>query len=214
MAAVLAALGVPVTASGWLGADNDGVFTAAFAARGITDTMLRLPGSTRTNIKLADAERGDSTDINLPGLALAPEALAQAEADLLAALRAQVRPGDWCELAGSLPPGASADVWERLARALAAQGAHIAIDTGGAVLLQLLQCLADRARGSLVPVALVWLALHPAAMSSQASFWTSSEALWLVARCARWPRWPTPHRRCAAATACSTSWFRSVATAR
>jgi len=33
----------------------------------------------------------------------------------------------------------------------------------------------------LVPVALVWLALHPAAMSSQASFWTSSEALWLAA---------------------------------
>ena len=155
VAAVLAALGVPVTASGWLGADNDGVFTAAFAARGITDAMLRLPGSTRTNIKLADAERGDSTDINLPGLTLAPEALAQAEADLLAALRAQVRPGDWCELAGSLPPGASADVWERLARALAAQGAHIAIDTGGAVLLQLLQRLADPARGSVVPVALV-----------------------------------------------------------
>ena len=33
----------------------------------------------------------------------------------------------------------------------------------------------------LVPVALAWLALHPAAMSSQASFWTSSEALWLAA---------------------------------
>ena len=33
----------------------------------------------------------------------------------------------------------------------------------------------------LLPVALAWLALHPAAMSSQASFWSSSEALWLVA---------------------------------
>ncbi|CAM3442236.1 1-phosphofructokinase family hexose kinase [Paracidovorax anthurii] len=153
VAAVLAALGVPVTATGWLGADNDGVFTAAFAARGIGDGMLRLPGATRTNIKIADAQRGDSTDINLPGIALAPEALARAEAGLAAALRARVRAGDWCELAGSLPPGADAGVWERLARALAAQGAHLAIDTGGAVLGALLRALADPARGAPVPVA-------------------------------------------------------------
>jgi len=152
VAAVLAALGVPVTATGWLGADNDAVFAAAFAARGITDGMLRLPGATRTNIKIADAARGDSTDINLPGLALEPAALARAEADLTAALCAQVRAGDWCELAGSLPPGADAAVWERIARAVAALGARIAIDTGGAVLRQLLAALADPARGAVVPV--------------------------------------------------------------
>ena len=48
--AVLAALNVPVAASGWLGADNDGIFRAAFARRGIADHMLRLPGSTRTTL--------------------------------------------------------------------------------------------------------------------------------------------------------------------
>ncbi|MCU4118355.1 1-phosphofructokinase family hexose kinase [Variovorax sp. N23] len=155
VAAVLAALGQPVTACGWLGADNDAVFREAFAARGIDDGMLRLPGSTRTNIKIADTARGDSTDINLPGLALSPEALARAEIDLLVSLAQRVQPGDWCELAGSLPPGADAAVWERIARALAARGAHIAIDTGGAVLLQLLRHLADPARGPVVPVAFI-----------------------------------------------------------
>lgn len=155
VAAVLAALGVPVTASGWLGAENDGVFITAFAASGIADAMVRVAGSTRTNIKLADAARGDSTDINLPGLSLPPEALAQAEARLLATLQQQVQYGDWCELAGSLPPGAAAGVWERLACALAAQGAHIVIDTGGDVLRQLLQRLSDPATGPAVPVALV-----------------------------------------------------------
>lgn len=155
VAAVLAALDQPVTACGWLGADNDAVFREAFAARGIDDGMLRLPGSTRTNIKIADATRGDSTDINLPGLALSPDELDRAEADLLASLARRVQPGDWCELAGSLPPGADAAVWERIARALAARGAHIAIDTGGAVLLQLLRRLADPARGAVVPVAFV-----------------------------------------------------------
>jgi len=82
VAAVLAALGRPVTASGWLGADNDAVFRTAFATHGIADAMVRLPGATRTNIKLAVAERGDSTDINLPGLSLPPDALQAAEQDL------------------------------------------------------------------------------------------------------------------------------------
>ena len=155
VAAVLAALGVPVTASGWLGADNAAVFDAAFKERNIADAMVRVAGCTRTNIKLADASRGDSTDINLPGLALSPEALLNAEAALLATLRAQVKPGDWCELAGSLPPGATPEVWLRLARAVSAMGAQVVIDTGGAVLLQLLRALADASAGDVVPVALV-----------------------------------------------------------
>lgn len=33
----------------------------------------------------------------------------------------------------------------------------------------------------LLPLALGWLLWHPAAMSTQAAFWTSSEALWLIA---------------------------------
>lgn len=155
VAAVAAALGVPVTATGWLGADNDAVFVAAFAARGITDGMHRLAGSTRTNIKLADAERGDSTDINLPGLPLDTATLNRATQALLAALEQQVQYGDWVELAGSLPPGASVAVWEKLARALAARGAHIVIDTGGAVLLELLRRLSDTHAGPVVPVAFI-----------------------------------------------------------
>lgn len=155
VAVVLAVLGVPVTASGWLGADNAAVFELAFADRHITDAMVRVPGSTRTNIKLADSARGNSTDINLPGLALSAQALADAEASLLVTLQQQVRPGDWCELAGSLPPGATPDLWVRLARALSARGAHIVIDTGGTVLLQLLAALADAQAGTVVPVALV-----------------------------------------------------------
>jgi chloramphenicol-sensitive protein RarD len=33
----------------------------------------------------------------------------------------------------------------------------------------------------LLPLALGWLLLHPAAMSTQSAFWSSSEALWLIA---------------------------------
>lgn len=141
VAAVLAALGVSVTAAGWLGAENPALFEAAFAANGIRDGMLRLPGATRTNIKLADAQRGDSTDINLPGITLSDEARARAEADLLASVLTQIQPGDWCELAGSLPPGVDTGTWCRLADALTACGAQLMVDIGGAELGELLQHL-------------------------------------------------------------------------
>ena len=149
VAAVLAALNVPVAASGWLGADNDGIFRAAFAQRGIADHMLRLPGSTRTNIKLAVAQRGDTTDINLPGLQLDPTAQAGAEAQLIVALQSLVRAGDWCELAGSLPPGVGPATWLHIAQAVLARGAELVIDTGGAVLGELLRAL--KAAGSPLP---------------------------------------------------------------
>ncbi|MBV5291626.1 MAG: hexose kinase [Curvibacter lanceolatus] len=155
VAAVLAALGRPVTASGWLGADNDAVFRTAFASHGIADALVRLPGATRTNIKLAVAERGDSTDINLPGLSLPPEALQAAEQQLQQTLAATLAPGDWCELAGSLPPGTDVALWERLARWLASRGAQLVIDTGGAVLGQLLARLSDPALGPVVAPAFI-----------------------------------------------------------
>lgn len=155
VAAVVTALGQGAVATGWLGEDNDMGFKAVFALRGIVDAMVRVRGATRTNIKLAVASRGDSTDINMPGLVLSAADLAQAEADLIAHVDVVLREGDWCELAGSLPPGASVDVWERIARAMHARGLPVAIDTGGAVLGELLQRLADPARGEVVPVAFI-----------------------------------------------------------
>ena len=149
VAVVLAALNVPVAASGWLGADNDGLFKATFARCGIADHMLRLPGSTRTNIKLAVAQRGDSTDINLPGLQLDPTAQAGAEVQLITALQVLVRAGDWCELAGSLPPGVDASTWLHIAQAVQARGAELVLDTGGAVLGWLLREL--KAAGAPLP---------------------------------------------------------------
>ncbi|WP_162874206.1 EamA family transporter, partial [Pseudomonas viridiflava] len=34
---------------------------------------------------------------------------------------------------------------------------------------------------TLVPLALIWLALNPGALSAQAEFWTTSQAIWLAA---------------------------------
>ncbi|MET3512278.1 1-phosphofructokinase [Pseudacidovorax sp. 1753] len=141
VAAVAAALGLRTAASGWLGDQNPHLFEHAFAERGIADAMVRVPGRTRTNIKLADAARGDSTDINLAGIAFDAQATAQAEAALLARLAPLVGEGTWCTLAGSLPPGVGVESLLRLAEALRASGARLMVDTGGKVLGELLDRL-------------------------------------------------------------------------
>jgi 1-phosphofructokinase len=162
--------------------------------------MLRLPGATRTNIKLAVAERGDSTDINLPGLALAPEALQAAEQALGERLDAAVAPGDWCELAGSLPrhrrrpvgtPGPAPGRPRRADRHRhRRRGAGHA--AGPAV---------RPARGPVVPVAFI----KP----------NRAELEELVARPCPTPwRWPMPPRPCAGPMACGRSSSRWAARAR
>lgn len=110
VAACLADWGVPTTALGVLGDGNDGVFSALFSDRGIADACLRVPGRTRTNIKLVEDANGETTDINLPGLSLC-------DADLDAVSRrldALLQPELPVVLSGSLPSGLQADAWARL----------------------------------------------------------------------------------------------------
>ena len=70
VAGCLADWGVPVVATGILGRANDDGFAEFFAAKGIGDRFVRTAGETRTNIKIANLFNGETTDINLPGLAI------------------------------------------------------------------------------------------------------------------------------------------------
>ncbi|MDO5290603.1 MAG: 1-phosphofructokinase [Pseudomonadota bacterium] len=143
VASCLADWGTPAVALGLLGQDNAATFEALFAQKGIEDACQRLPGSTRTNIKLVADDTGDTTDINLPGPAV-PTAAWQA---LLADVRQRVQPGQWVLAAGSLPPDLRAQGYVPLLRLLADCGAHVALDTSGTPLAQ--------AVASGVPLALI-----------------------------------------------------------
>ena len=130
VASCLSGLGVATAALGVLGAANAGLFDALFAQRGIADDCLRVPGHTRTNIKLvADAGR-QTTDINLPGLVLA-EAQLHAVAQRMAR---HLRPGLVVVLCGSLPAGLPPDSWARLQAQARVAGADVLLDTSGASL--------------------------------------------------------------------------------
>ncbi|MCY1030322.1 1-phosphofructokinase [Corallococcus sp. BB11-1] len=117
----------PVTAAGFLGADNAALFEALLRDRGIQDRCLRLPGSSRVNIKIVDRASGAVTDLNLPGLRVPDEAL---EA-LGATLDALAEDHGCFVLSGSVPAGVPANIYATLTERLRAKGALVAVDTSG-----------------------------------------------------------------------------------
>jgi 1-phosphofructokinase len=137
VAAALAENGHAVTAMGFLGRDNADVFTAFFSARGIEDRCIRLPGETRVGIKIVDPSRGQTTDINFPGLSPATADL-DALRGQLAALR-----GGWCVLSGSLPPGVPVDICREFVATLKANGVRTALDASGEALREALKAAPD-----------------------------------------------------------------------
>lgn len=138
VAACLADWGVPTAALGVLGEGNDDVFRTLFSARGIADGCLRVPGRTRTNVKLVEEHSGETTDINLPGLPLGRAEL-DAVAGQLAALLAPDLP---VVLSGSLPTGLPAEAWAQLQAQAAAAGARVLLDTSGDALVAALNGIA------------------------------------------------------------------------
>ena len=130
VAACLADWGAAVTATGLLGAENDAAFRALFTARHITDRCLRLPGETRSNVKILDRATGQTTDINLPGLVPSQAALDAA----LAALHEVTGEGTVAVLTGSLPQGVPDALYAGLVATLAARGARVIVDASGAAL--------------------------------------------------------------------------------
>lgn len=133
VATLLADAGVEVCSMGLLGDGNASRFEAHFRERGIGDKMLRIPGETRTGIKLLEDTPPRTTDVNLPGIPY--------DNALTATLCAQVEDAAgrcaWMLFCGSLPPGAPEDLYARLIGATRMGGAarvRTALDTSGAPL--------------------------------------------------------------------------------
>jgi 1-phosphofructokinase len=129
VAQVLADLGHELTVAGFLGVDNQQPFESLFAKRGFIDEFVRVPGETRSNIKLAESS-GRITDLNGPG----PEVSVQAQ-QALATRVEQIAAGfDAVVVAGSLPRGVSAQWLKTLLLRLKAMGLKVALDTSGEAL--------------------------------------------------------------------------------
>lgn len=130
VAAFLSGGPVPVTATGFLGEDNAAVFEALFRRRHIHDHCLRVPGSSRVNVKVVDREGRSVTDINLPGL----EVRAESWRALLGTVDGLAASNGTFVLAGSVPAGVPETAYAELTAHLRARGAFVAVDASGAPL--------------------------------------------------------------------------------
>lgn len=137
VAAALAEQGLRAAALGFLGRENEGVFTVFFSALGIQDRCLRLRGATRTGIKIIDTASGETTDLNFPGLTPGATDLA------LIAHQLDEIDARWCVLAGSLPPGVPVTFYRDAIVRLKARGVRVALDTSGEALREALAAAPD-----------------------------------------------------------------------
>lgn len=129
VAQVLADLGHSVSVGGFLGRDNLQPFEALIDWRGFADGFVRVPGETRSNIKLVEAD-GQVTDIN----GLGPEVDEASRSALLRRLEQFAAGHDAVVVAGSLPRGVDPEWFRQLLVQLKAQGLKVVLDSSGEAL--------------------------------------------------------------------------------
>ncbi|OKL43338.1 1-phosphofructokinase [Pseudovibrio exalbescens] len=128
VASFLNIMGHEVAAAGLLGADNDGLFRRHFEATGIADICTRVPGETRTNIKILSPDTNQVTDLNLPGITVAP---AELERVKLAVETMKPQGLQWLGLCGSLPKGLPDTTYRDLIRWAHDHGLRTVLDASG-----------------------------------------------------------------------------------
>jgi 1-phosphofructokinase len=130
VASFLADTGHEVAVTGFLGQDNAEIFERFFARKHIDDHFVRIPGETRTGVKIVDEANQRTTDINMPGLtppAGAMEALFGQIEQLAASC-------DWFVLAGALPPDVPTTTYATIIKRLKELGKRVVLDTSGEAL--------------------------------------------------------------------------------
>lgn len=135
IAGLLRLFDLEVGATGFLGRENADIFAKLFKDKGIEDTFIRIPGSTRIGIKILDATTQTTTDINLPGLSPSPEQLEQ----LFDAVERQLRNTGMVIIAGSLPPGVPTDTVGKLVKLIKSKHVKVFVDTSGPALAQAIE---------------------------------------------------------------------------
>ncbi|GCF11336.1 1-phosphofructokinase [Dictyobacter arantiisoli] len=125
VASFLADYGLQSAATGFLGQANIDIFEQLFARKQIADHFVRLPGATRTSIKIVDEANQQTTDINMPGLQPTQENIQQ----LVQRIEQMMESCTWFILAGNLPPGVPADIYARLIKQLKSHHKKTVLDT-------------------------------------------------------------------------------------
>jgi len=124
----LRALGGESIALGFVGGFAGQMITAGLRDLGIAVAFVDIAGETRTNVTVVDGERHLKVNEAGPAITAADEAL------LIDKIQALAKRGDWWVLSGSVPPGASPDVYAKVIRIVQSAGAHAVLDASGPAL--------------------------------------------------------------------------------
>lgn len=134
VARVLHRLGEPVLALYLAGGLMGEQLAQLLAAEGVPTHAIPIAGETRASFAVVESGSGREFRFVMPGPTLT-EAEWQGACSTLAA-HAPV--GGWVVLSGSLPPGAPADAYVRMARIAQQAGSRVALDSSGPALTQAL----------------------------------------------------------------------------
>jgi 1-phosphofructokinase family hexose kinase len=91
------------------------------------DQFVRIDGGTRTSIKIIDEVNQTTTDINFPGQAPTPADLHH----LLTIIDQLSTQCPWFVIAGSIPAGASANIYREIINTITDKGGQVALDASG-----------------------------------------------------------------------------------
>ncbi|MDR1421132.1 MAG: 1-phosphofructokinase family hexose kinase [Treponema sp.] len=133
VSACLSGWGTRTLAAGFLGRNNQAIFEDHLRRTETGDLFIRLPGDTRTNIKVVDGE--GTTDINLPGPSLEAEDVRRLER-----LAGEELPPEivMVIISGSLPWLCPADLYKNLVRLFKNRGCFVILDADGQALREAL----------------------------------------------------------------------------
>jgi 1-phosphofructokinase len=130
IASYLTDYGLEVAVTGFMGEENAHPFQRLFGEKGIVDRFVRIPGRTRTNVKIVDEANQTTTDINMQGQAPPAEGIDA----LLETIDTLAESCDWFALSGSLPPGVPDVIYGGIVDRLKSHGVKTILDTSRAAL--------------------------------------------------------------------------------
>ncbi len=131
VARALKRLGRPVIAAGFAGGPTGSRLLDQLREEEVLTDFTPIAAETRINLAVIDPTSGEQTEINERGPAVSPE-----EVEAFVARLGYLADGaKLCVLAGTLPPGAGADLYERMVKELSERGVPVVLDAEGDAML-------------------------------------------------------------------------------
>jgi 1-phosphofructokinase/tagatose 6-phosphate kinase len=131
VARALNRLGRPVIATGFAGGPTGARVLEQLREEDVLTDFTQIAAETRINLAVVDPTSGEQTEINERGPAVSAE---EVEA-FVARLGYLAEGAKLCVIAGSLPPGAGADLYARLVKGLNERGVPVVLDAEGEAML-------------------------------------------------------------------------------